>query len=332
MVFWFARYGLTYDRNTMIFYVCLGLAAASIGRRGMLSVARDWLPFLALLITYDLSRGAATALGRPTEWQLPRDADKAMFGGVQPTVWLQSHLKEPFPPWWEVLVSIIYVSYFSAPYIVAGVLWLRDRAAWRRFAFQFLAISFIGLVAFIAYPAAPPWAASQCESSQVVGGPSDPPCINTRSGVLKDGGMLGPVHPTHPGAAPWVERIDNRGWNKLGIPAAKALVDEGQAGSNQVAAVPSLHAAISSLLVVFFWPRVRRRYRPLLGAYGVAMAFSLVYGAEHYVFDILTGWLLTGLVSYAFHRWDRRRQAAATGARNAVGGADTLDESLLTRS
>ena len=40
----------------------------------------------------------------------------------EPTVWLQSHLKEPQPPWWEIGVSLVYVSFFFAPYIAAGLL------------------------------------------------------------------------------------------------------------------------------------------------------------------------------------------------------------------
>ena len=328
LIFWVARVGLTFDRNTLLVYVVTGLVAGSIGTRGVLNVLRDWLPFIVMLVVYDLTRGAAEVLGRPTEWHVQIDFDKWLFGGTEPTVWLQAHLKQPFPPWWEIGVSLIYVSYFFAPYAVAGVLWLRDRQAWRKFAFQFVLISFLGLIGFIVFPAAPPWAAAQCSAAQVASHPSDPPCIEATVGTVTNGGMLGKVNPSYHGAAPYVERVASRGWNKLGIPQAKALVDEGQAGSNQVAAVPSLHAAISSLLVVFFWPRVRKRYRPLLAAYGVAMAFSLVYGAEHYVFDILLGWLLTGLVTFGFSRWERRRAKA----QDALGQADTLDGPVPARS
>jgi hypothetical protein len=166
----------------------------------------------------------------------------------------------------------------------------------------------------------------------VAGGPADPPCINAKVGTLTTGGLLGPMSTHQGGAAPYVERIATRGWNKLGIPQAKALIDEGQAGSNQVAAVPSLHAAISFLLTVFFWPRVRRRWRPLLALYAVAMAFALVYSAEHYVFDILLGWLVTAVVTLGFARWQRRRRAGENGGDNPLGATDTLNEPLPARS
>lgn len=332
LLYWFHRAGITFDRNTLLIYVCAGLLAVSIGRRGVLTVVRDWLPFGAVLVAYDLTRGAAELLGRPTEWRLQLDFDRWLFQ-VDPAVWLQARLKEPFPPWWETLVSIVYVSYFLAPPVVAGLLWLRNREAWRRFAAQFVAISFIGLAGFIAFPAAPPWAASQCTAQDVAGGPSDPACIDAPVGTLTTGGLLGAVHPEHGGAAPYVERIATRGWNKLGIPQAKALIDEGQAGSNQVAAVPSLHAAISALLTVFFWPRVRRRWRPLLAAYALAMAFALVYSAEHYVFDILLGWLVTAAVTIGFARWDRARSGRQSSAgEKPLAATDTLKGPLPRRS
>lgn len=333
------RDGLSFDRNALLLYICTGLLASSIGRRQALAVLRDWLPFAAILLVYDLTRGAAALLGRPTEWRLQINADKWLFGGVEPTVWLQEHLKQPFPPWWETIVSLVYISFFFAPYLVAAALWLRDRSAWRQFVFRFVAISFIGLVGFILFPAAPPWAASVCSSVEVAAGPSDPSCMSTTVGTVTDGGMLGKVQPRYPGAAPYIERVASRGWDKLGVPQAKALVDEGQAGVNQVAAIPSLHAAISALISVFFWPRVRKRWRPLLVAYALAMAFTLVYSGEHYVFDILLGWLLTALVTIGFNRWERWRErrwppdaAAAGTVHNRVGQTDTLKGSLLTRS
>jgi hypothetical protein len=336
--FWIAEDGLSYDRNTVLLVICAGLIAGTLGHRRSLTVLRDWLPFALVLLVYDLSRGAATLFGRPTEWHLQLDADRVLFLGHEPTVWLQSHLKEPYPPWWETGVSLVYVSFFFAPYVAAAALWLRNRTEWRKFVLRFVVISFLGLACFIAFPSAPPWAASQCSSVQVAGHPSDPPCIDLKAGVVRDGGMLGQVQLSHAGAAPWVERISTRGWDKMGLPQAKALIDEGQAGSNQVAAVPSLHAAISLLITVFFWPRLRKRWRPLLVGYAAVMAFSLVYSAEHYVFDILLGWLLTGLVSYGFSRWEDRDRPARDARADQPDGrtkpdapVDTLDGSLLAR-
>lgn len=305
---WTVTEGVAIDHTRLLIMIALGLIAASIGRRRLLSVIRDWLPFAIVLLVYDVSRGAADLLGRPTQWRAQIAADRWLFGGTEPTVWLQAHLKQPFAPWWETLVSLVYISYFIAPYAVAGALWLRDRGEWRKFVLRFVVLSFIALVGFVVVPAAPPWAASQCTAAEVASGPSDPGCLYTKPGSAPAGGLLGRGGSYRKGSAPWIERISNRGWLKLGVPVARSLIDEGQAGVNQVAAIPSLHAATTALIAMFLWPRVRRRWCIPLLAYPVAMGFVLVYSAEHFVIDILLGWLLAGAVSVGFSFWERRGQ------------------------
>jgi len=61
--------------------------------------------------------------------------------------------------------------------------------------------------------------------------------------------------------------------------------------ANPVAAMPSLHTAYAMMAVAFFLPVVRRRWWPLLLAYPLAMTFTLVYSGEHYVIDVLVGWV-----------------------------------------
>jgi membrane-associated phospholipid phosphatase len=61
--------------------------------------------------------------------------------------------------------------------------------------------------------------------------------------------------------------------------------------TNPVAAMPSLHAAFSMIVVLglgLIWPRARC----LAAAYPVALGFALVYGGEHYVADLLVGYVL----------------------------------------
>ena len=90
-----------------------------------------------------------------------------------PTVWLQERLKLPQPPWWEVVLSSVYMSFFILPYVVAGVLWLRNRDEWKAFVKLFVGLSFTGLVIYALVPAAPPWAAARCTPADVADGPSD---------------------------------------------------------------------------------------------------------------------------------------------------------------
>jgi len=59
---------------------------------------------------------------------------------------------------------------------------------------------------------------------------------------------------------------------------------------------------------------VGRRWRPLLVAYPLVMAFTLVYTAEHYVVDVLLGWALAAVVLAVLHRYEARRRTRASAA------------------
>ncbi len=59
---------------------------------------------------------------------------------------------------------------------------------------------------------------------------------------------------------------------------------------------------------------------PLLVAYVLVMAFTLVYTAEHYVVDILLGWVLAAVVLAVIRRFEawRRRTAGADDQLNSL--------------
>jgi membrane-associated phospholipid phosphatase len=128
---------------------------------------------------------------------------------------------------------------------------------------------------------------------------------------VPDGGLLGAMQSPQDGANGWVERIIGRGWGKLNLHSASALIDQGQASVNLVAAIPSLHAGLSAAVAAFLWTRVGRRWRPLLVTYVLVMAFALVYTAEHYVVDILLGWVLAAMVLLVIRRFESWRRRAA---------------------
>ena len=209
-------------------------------------------------------------------WHWQADADRWLFFGTMPTVWLQERLKLPHPPWWEVVISTVYMSFFILPYVVAGVLWLRNRDEWKAFIKLFVGLSFASLVIYALLPAAPPWAAARCTAADVEGGPSGPRCMFRPARGVPDGGLLGAMQTNQDGANGWIERIVGRGWGKLNLHSATALIDQGQASVNLVAAVPSLHAGLTLAIAAFLWNRIHRGWRPLLVAYVLVMAFTLV--------------------------------------------------------
>jgi hypothetical protein len=296
--------GFAFNRELLLLYIGAGLLAASVGQgRRMLYVIRDWLPFALVLLAYDWSRGAADLIGRPTMWHWQADADRWLFFGTMPTVWLQERLKLPTAPWWEVVISTVYMSFFILPYVVAGVLWLRNREEWKRFVQLFVGLSFAALVVYALMPAAPPWAAARCTAGDVAAGPAGPRCMFRPARGVPDGGLLGAMQTHRDGSNGWVERIVTRGWGNLKLQSAGALIDQGQANVNLVAAIPSLHAGMSAAITAFVWHRLHRGWRPVLIAYVLVMAFTLVYTAEHYVVDILLGWAFAAVVMVAINRY-----------------------------
>ena len=235
-------------------------------------IFRDWLPLLAILLAYGTTNGFAQSVGMPLQVEALVNADKLMFLGEVPTVWLQARLVGDQIAWWEVFLTLIYVSHFFAAPAVLLWLYRRDRGRWRSFANRFLTLNAFGLATYILVPAAPPWWAS-------------------------DHGEIGEV-----------ARVLGRGWSVIGLETAGGIMTTGQTRVNEVAALPSLHAGYSFLLAMFLW-RTAKRSRWALALYPVAMGFTLVYGGEHYVIDIILGWLYAWGVMILWDRIDSRRAA-----------------------
>jgi membrane-associated phospholipid phosphatase len=87
-----------------------------------------------------------------------------------------------------------------------------------------------------------------------------------------------------------------------------------EADPNPVAALPSLHVAVPALYAIWFARQpdtVLRRLAPLLAAWAVAVAWSVVYGGEHYMVDALAGAAWAVAVYAAFEGALRLAQAAA---------------------
>src|SRR5262249_45905670 len=107
-----------------------------------------------------------------------------------------------------------------------------------------------------------------------------------------------------------------RGLTELHLHFAGQWIDTGRRSADAVAAVPSLHAGGIMLFTIFFWNRANRFWKVVLAVYNPLMMVSLAYGAEHYVSDVLAGWLCAALVSMAWTRierwWDKRRHPADT--------------------
>ena len=277
------RDGVPAARERLLLWIVLGLLALSITNLGgwMRGVLLEWLPFALVLAAYDLLRGRADDL-LFAAWFSPQiEADRLLFGGSVPTVWLQDRLWHGASDlrWYDFATWGVYMSYFLGTYLVAGVLWFLARDRFRRYVATVSLLAAMGFVTFALFPAAPPWLAS-------------------REGELEwTTRTIGPIS----GQVPFVSV------------SFESLYERGSEYANPVAAVPSLHAAYTLLIVLALW-HLAGRARPLLAAYPVAMAFALVYTAEHYVVDILLGSAYALAAWWAVNRvadrWAARRQPA----------------------
>jgi membrane-associated phospholipid phosphatase len=289
VAFWYSvdHWGFPIDRELILLWLLGAMAIASLGRRWreLVKLVLEWIPLALVLIFYDYSRGFATTVNLPLHITPQITLDKIIGFGTVPTVWLQEHLLNPnHVSWWEVIPSLCYVSHFVASYALLAWLWVRDRARWFQYTCRFVTLSFVGVATYILLPAAPPWYAS-------------------------DYGYL-----------PYTYRAVGRGWSKLHLGIANSLFDEGSRAVNVTAALPSLHVAFATLFSAILWPKANKYVRVLLVLYPLLMGFTLVLDAEHYVVDLLLGWLYVWGVLVVWKRIDRR--LAARKARRRASGVE----------
>jgi len=279
LVAWWATKGIPLDREQIILWLAAGLIVFSVGspRGGPWRVLRDWLPVVLVLILYDLTRGAAEDLLGTTAHVRPQLVVDQWLGlGEIPTLRLQAWLYDPGPvQWWEVPVTLTYISHLFVPFIVAAVFWLRDRERYWQYIRRFVTLSFLAAVTFVLFPAVPPWLAART-------------------------GELDPIVRTAP-----------RSWSKLNLDVAQDLVELSQRTANVVAAIPSLHAGYTVLVAWALWPSCGRLGRSILVAYALGMAFVLVLTGEHYLIDIFIGWGYVALVVLVWNTIEARRRTRA---------------------
>jgi membrane-associated phospholipid phosphatase len=250
-----------------------------------------WAPLSVILLAYAAAEwidaplaargdGAGTnRLGFGLHVAGPAEFDRAVFGAV-PSVWLQQRLVDGSAHWYDAAAALVYVTHFVSIPLVTGVVWfcLRDRfTAWVA---AVLTFTTLGVGVYVAYPAAPPWLAS-------------------------DWGEIGTVN-----------RISSPGWDYLQLDLVGRVIVSGQEGSNPVAAMPSLHAGCALLVALFLWPVANTVWRAALVGYAGLMAVALVYTGEHYVVDVVAGWLTAGVAvvvgaAVRRHRSTRRSQRRA---------------------
>lgn len=212
---------------------------------------KRFVPFVGLLLVYESFRGIVPHLNNHVNYMWMPDADKFLFLGHLPTAWLQQHLWHGTVQWYDFVLYITYMLHFVLPFALAFVVWrLRDSHYWH-YATSYLTVSFLGFLTFLAFPAAPPWMAS-------------------------DMGLIEPI-----------QRVSSSVWSSLGIHDFPSVYN--RISPNPVAAVPSLHAAYATLFAIFAFKLFKTRWKYLSLLYPAFIYFGTVYQGEHYAIDEILG-------------------------------------------
>jgi membrane-associated phospholipid phosphatase len=214
-----------------------------------------FVPYGAVWAIFTFFRSFAdeTPLARMVNLQVLH-FERWVFDGQIPTVTLQSRFFDPENlHWWDYFLTFVHWSYFLIPHILAFRLWQAYPHIFRRFLAGMTILLAVGLAIYFLIPTNPPWLSDDGPT------PASQPVIRIMEGVSNQlGGGL--------------------------YSAGYSVVGE----SNPIAAMPSIHTAITFLLI-FPAAYFGRIWQWLAIAYALSMMFALVYLGEHYVVDVLMG-------------------------------------------
>ncbi|MGH2444011.1 MAG: phosphatase PAP2 family protein [Chloroflexota bacterium] len=252
-------------------------AAIAISRLPLLFV-RDWWFFLIGLIMWNLSGPIAANSTFPLHLDFMLNIDKWLFFGNDPVVLVQQHLApSAHISALDVITSIGYNLHLTEPYVIGYFLWRLNRGLYLQFAAAALILLVLGLITFILFPAIPPWMAS-ARLHRI-------PDVVNRFGLTLHWHPL-PFH---------------------GTPIFYLFTFRGDA----VAAFPSEHAAFP-LLELLVISRLRNRVLTLAFSLWVLwVAFTVVYLGEHWVADVLAGYVYAIVIFLAVRWFTRSRRSPA---------------------
>jgi membrane-associated phospholipid phosphatase len=287
--------------------------AALVITRAPVLFLRDWWFVVAGMVMWNLS--GAIAAQSPFPWHLDfmLNLDRLIGLGHEPVQVVQQHLSTPGTltvlDW---LTAGAYNMHLAEPFIAGYFLWRLDRAVYCQFVAAALALLVLGLITFIVFPAVPPWLAAY-----------DLVHMHGRYFSTRDWTLLHDLGIAHP-----VQYIQAHGHvylpgvvNLFGpVLAAHPRPFHGtpifylfKLQGDPVAAFPSEHAAFP-LLELLAFRLVSRRVAVVLLLWVLAVVFTVLYLGEHWVTDVLAGWIYS-LVIFGFVRWytTRRTHPPAAG-------------------
>ena len=249
-------------------FVTFAIVLVPLGR--VRSFALSFVPYAAVWFIFTALRSLSdeTALARTLNMNVSR-FERWLFGGELPSITLQDAFYDPTKlQFHDYFFTGIHWSYFIIPHFVAVRAWQKDPALFRHYLSALTLLLGVGLGIYFLIPSNPPWLAGESFDSP---------------------------------AAATVIRIMEPVGESLGgglYQASYKVVGE----SNPIAAMPSIHMAITFLLI-FPAASFGRRWKLLAWVYAGCMGAALVYLGEHYVVDVAVGMLIAAYGWWASGVW-----------------------------
>jgi PAP2 superfamily len=265
-------------RLTIEWLAIILFSAATFSGRGRQFI-KDWSAFVVVLIAWQFTSTLATRFGFPWHLQELIQADRFMFGGTVPAVWLQRHLYHPgtLQPW-DIFATTIYLSHFLVPLLCGFLLWMTNRQLFRKFTIAFVVLTLGGFVTYVLYPSVPPHMAAK-------------PLVHI-NGIYK---VAAGGHVYLPGVRNLFQVFIGHWFSPyhgyvsltwMGFSFLNLHYDP-------VAEIPSEHAAFPMLFFLF----LRRQFGApayLALLYLGSVIFSILYLGMHYFIDAVIGFIYAG--------------------------------------
>jgi membrane-associated phospholipid phosphatase len=252
--------------------LAIAVPGALLARRGAMPLAI----YTAAWLAFSLVRAWMDDLGMPDQGAFFAGIDRLLAGGVTPTERLQDAFYTPGAMGiLDLLATTIHTSYYVMPHLVAvGLWWYGNRtgrtAAFRSYLAGSIVVMSLGLLLYALLPTSPPWIEATVDDEML-------------------------VHR--------ITRASNTGETRDPEQVYTIFTDP-----NPIAAMPSLHTAITVVMAFALW-RVRPAQGIVAGFYSLAMGFSLIYLGEHYLIDVLAGAALAIAVAVFADRWLAERRS-----------------------
>lgn len=249
-------------------------------------MAKHVLPFIAVVLAYESFRSKADQLNSHVNFTFMPRFDNWLFGNL-PIAVFQDWLWRGHVRWYDFVFYLAYMLHFILPLCLAILIWKTRAAHYWRTVWTYLSVAFAAFLTYLVFPAAPPWMAA-------------------------DEHVIQPMH-----------RISSDVWWALGLHDFPSFYNH--ISPNEVAAVPSLHAAWATLLAVFIYKLYGRRWGLVATLYPLLIYVGTIYQGEHYAFDVLAGiayalagyWLTPYLMRFAISLYGKAKKAYSSSTKSA---------------